>query len=129
MSSHSPGVASALGRQAEDYAAQYAASLGWQLLGRNIKNRCGELDIVALDNEEQELVVIEVRCRTLGEVQSSVDSVGPRKLRTLIRAGQMFVEKERWTGFWRIDLIGLTASPSGGVGKLEHIRNITAGLL
>ena len=121
--------AAALGRQAEDYAARYAASRGWRLLGRNIKNRYGELDIVAMDNEERELVVIEVRCRTLGEVQSPVDSVGPRKLRTLVRAGQAFVEKMHWTGFWRIDLIALTAGSTESAWKLDHIRDITAGLL
>ncbi|MCR4819254.1 MAG: YraN family protein, partial [Fretibacterium sp.] len=115
VSTHSSDVAAALGKQAEDYAAKYAASLGWRLLGRNVKNRYGELDIVAVDNKEQELVVIEVRCRTLGEVQSPVDSVGPRKLNTLLKAGQAFIEKEQWTGFWRIDLIALTTSPSGDI--------------
>ena len=129
MSSYFPGVAAALGRLAEEHAARYTASLGWRVLGRNIKNRYGELDIVAMDDEEQELVVIEVRCRTLGEVQSPMDSVGPRKLRTLVKAGQAFVNKEHWMGFWRIDLIALTASSTGSEWKLEHIRDITAGLL
>ncbi|MCR5347864.1 MAG: YraN family protein [Fretibacterium sp.] len=122
-------MAAALGRQAEERAAGYAASLGWRLLGRNVRNQYGELDIVALDNQEQELVVIEVRCRTMGRVQSSVDSVGPRKLHALVSAGQAFVEQEGWTGFWRIDLVALTAPSSGDRWKLEHIRDITAGRL
>ncbi|MBR1673246.1 MAG: YraN family protein [Fretibacterium sp.] len=120
-----------LGRRAEDYAARRVASLGWKLLGRNIRSRYGELDIVAMDGPAEELVVVEVRCRTASEVQSPLDSVGPRKLHALVRAGQAFVEKTGWTGFWRIDLIGFTAAPNAPeeTWQMEHIRDITTGLL
>ncbi|MBQ9564958.1 MAG: YraN family protein [Synergistaceae bacterium] len=115
-----------LGRRAEEYAAGYVASLGWRVEGRNVANRYGEIDILAMDHESRELVLIEVRCRTIGETQSPLDSVGPRKLRALVRAGRDLVEKRRWTGFWRIDLIGITAGR--GPWRVEHIRDITAGM-
>ena len=114
------------GRRAEEYAARYVESLGWSVLGRNITNRCGEIDIAAMDNGARELVIVEVRFRTVGEVQSPEDSVGPKKLRTLVRASRAYVDKTGWTGFWRIDLIGITAAR--GKWQVEHIRDITAGM-
>ena len=119
-----------LGRRAEDRAAEYVVSLGWRVLGRNVRNRCGEIDIVAMDDGPHELVLVEVRCRTIGEVQSPLDSVGPKKLRTLVRAGRALVEKMNWTGFWRIDLIGVTAGRGPGEPgwRLEHVRDITGGM-
>ena len=118
-----------LGRRAEDRAAAHLASLGWKILGRNISNAYGVLDAVALDRTSKELVVVEVRYRTIGDVQSPLESVGPKKLRTLVQAGRAFVEEANWTGPWRIDLVGITARPGADEAdwELEHVRDITGG--
>ena len=117
-----------LGRRAEDIAAEYLLSLGWKILERNAKNRYGELDITALDGRE--LVIVEVRCRTIGEVQSALDSIGSMKLRTLLRSSMFYVDGLGWEGFWRIDAIGITVKGkhlSDG-WELEHVKDITVGM-
>ena len=118
-----------LGRRAENLATAYVEKLGWQVLLRNFSCRLGELDIVAEDKRENELVVVEVRYRTCGEMQSPADSIGPKKLRTLINAGRVYVNNAGWTGPWRIDLVGITASlrDPEELWQLEHIRDITGG--
>ena len=121
-----------LGRRAEDRAEAYIRrSPGWKVLGRNLVNPYGELDIVAMDGGE--LVIVEVRCRTLGEVQSSLDSVGPRKLRHLVNAGRAHADRIGWTGPWRIDLIGFTVNTADRDAAepewcLEHVRDVTRGM-
>ncbi|MFC2593999.1 MAG: YraN family protein [Fretibacterium sp.] len=118
-----------LGRCAEDRAEAYIRrSPGWKVLGRNLVNPYGELDIVALDGGE--LVIVEVRCRTLGEVQSPLDSVGPRKLRHLVNAGRAHADRMGWTGPWRIDLIAITVDRDAAESewRLEHVRDVTRGL-
>lgn len=119
----------ALGRRAEDRAAAYVEGLGWRILSRNWSCRLGELDIVAMDRKEKILIVVEVRYRTCGDIQSPADSIGPRKLRTLVNAGRVCVENVDWTGPWRIDLIGITASPCDPeeLWRIEHIEDITGG--
>ncbi|MDR1648888.1 MAG: YraN family protein [Synergistaceae bacterium] len=118
-----------LGRRAEDLAADYVRRLGWTILTRNFSCKLGELDIVALDEGGKELVVVEVRYRTFGDMQSPADSVGPKKLRALVGAGRVWVESRNWTGPWRIDLVGITASPRDPEERwrLEHIPDITGG--
>ena len=118
-----------LGRRAENLVAVYVADLGWRLIAQNFSCPLGELDIVAEDKQEKELVVVEVRYRTCGETQSPVDSIGPKKLRTLVKTGRIFVNDAEWTGPWRIDLVGVTASPNDPeeLWQLEHIRDITGG--
>ena len=118
-----------LGRRAEDRAEAYIRrSPGWKVLERNLVNPYGELDIVALDGGE--LVIVEVRCRTLGEVQSPLDSVGPRKLRHLVNAGRAHADRMGWTGPWRIDLIAITVDRDAAESewRLEHVRDVTRGL-
>ncbi|MDR3230614.1 MAG: YraN family protein [Synergistaceae bacterium] len=118
-----------LGRRAEALAAAHVEKLGWQLLSRNFSCRLGELDIVALDKKENELIVVEVRYRTIGEMQSPSDSIGPKKLRSLVATGRAYVGEIGWEGPWRIDLIGITASPRDPetLWRLEHLTDITAG--
>lgn len=119
-----------LGRTAEALAVEHVERLGWRILPRNFSCRLGELDIVAMDEAGKELVVVEVRYRTFGDVQSPADSIGPKKLRTLVNAGRVYVDKIGWTGPWRIDLMGIAAHPREPSERwqLEHIENITDGI-
>ncbi|MBQ6773555.1 MAG: YraN family protein [Synergistaceae bacterium] len=121
-----------LGRSSEDLAANYILSLGWPILARNVKNQYGELDIIAIDSKSnpEELVIIEVRARTTGKIQSAIDSIGPHKLRTLIKAGREVVNLLNWSGFWRIDVAGITFHDKNDLTNwtLEHVRDITAGM-
>jgi len=122
-----------LGKLAEDIAAEYVLSLGWKVLARNVKNKHGELDIIAAEcqpSKPQELVIIEVRCRTIGKIQSPFDSIGPRKLNSLINSSREFVDEIEWQNFWRIDIIGITMKDKENKNDwtLEHIRDITSGM-
>ena len=119
-----------LGRYAEDLAAKYLVSIGWRVLARNVWNQYGELDIVAADMREKDLVIVEVRCRTRNRVQGAIDSVDRRKLNALIRSSTEYVDLTGWTGFWRIDAVGITIHDKHNREKweLEHIKDITAGM-
>ena len=119
-----------LGLFAENTAAEYLVSIGWKVIARNVTNKYGELDIVALDAKTQpiELVIAEVRCRTLGKIQTPLESIDSRKLRTLLRASQEYVDDLNWSGFWRIDVIGITLQNKNTLEnwELEHVKNITS---
>jgi putative endonuclease len=109
----------------ESLAERYLRGKGWTIVGGNVRVKGGELDLVALDGEG-ELVVVEVRTRSVGKLMPAEETVGPRKLRALVRSGRIFVEKCRWTGPWRIDLIGINLAPDGSP-QLIHLPDITAG--
>ena len=121
-----------LGFFAENKAAEYLLSLGWHVLARNVKNQYGELDIIAVDTKikPEELVIIEVRCRTIGKIQPPVDSIGSRKLNSLVKSSRFFIDETGWESFWRIDVIGITIKKKDDFNdfELEHIRDITAGM-
>ncbi len=121
-----------LGCYAEDIAAEYILSLGWKILERNARNHFGELDIIAIDTKTrpEELVIVEVRGRTIGKIQGALDSIGARKLRVLVRSSMEYVNAIEWGGFWRIDVIGITFRDREDLQgwELEHVRDITAGM-
>ncbi len=112
------------GRRGEELAETHLRALGWTILERNVSFRGGELDIVARDGNE--LVVVEVRTRAPGWMQSGEQSVGPRKIRRLVRTGTKYMNSRRWDGPWRIDVVAVTL-PEDGDAHIERFEDITAG--
>lgn len=114
------------GRWGEDRACRYLEALGWTLLGRNLREGHGELDALCRDGDE--IVVVEVRLRSVGLVTPPGESVGPRKLNILVRTGAKVIRRLRWAGSWRIDLVAITIRRDGSF-ELEHFQDITSGMM
>lgn len=129
-----------LGNFSEEKAAEYLILNGYEILGRNFVNRLGELDIIASERtlNKPELIIVEVRCRIIGEIQSPLDSVGTKKIKQLVRTARLLVEEANWKYFWRIDVIGVTIKSKVTIQELqtkknieieiEHVKDITAGM-
>ena len=115
-----------LGRLGEDAACEYLKSAGYVILARNISYRCGEIDIIARDNDE--IVFVEVRTRSIGIMTPPEATVGPNKLSKLVKSARIWTESTNYRGFWRIDLIAIT-SANRKLCKIEHIKNITEAIL
>ncbi len=113
------------GVRGENLAAKYLASLGYRLLARNVRSRFGEIDIVARDGED--IVFAEVRTRSVGKILPADRTVGPDKLKKLVRAARIWVSENNYEGFWRIDLVAVTINPDGQA-EIEHIKDITEGI-
>ena len=113
------------GVRGENLAAKYLASLGYRLLARNVRSRFGEIDIVARDGED--IVFAEVRTRSVGKILPADRTVGPDKLKKLVRAARIWVSENNYEGFWRIDLVAVTIN-TDGKAEIEHIKDITEGI-
>ncbi len=79
------------GTEAEDRAADFLLSKGYTLVGRRVKTKRGELDIVALDGEL--LVLAEVKAARFGDPEWNLTQAKQEKLRLaaedyLIQIGQ-----------------------------------------
>ena len=115
-----------LGSRGEDMAAAFITREGMRVIERNARCRFGEIDIVAEDGDE--IVFVEVRTRSVGRLLPPAFTVGPEKLKRLVRSARIWTELRHYEGFWRIDLVAITLS--GGTEPLvEHIKGITEGIL
>lgn len=114
----------ALGKLGEELATDFLREKGYQILHRNVPFRYGEIDIIARDGDE--IVFVEVRTRTNGKIAPPETTVGPHKIRTLIRCAHAWADSVRYLGFWRIDLVAITVTNTEN--KIEHIRTITEAI-
>lgn len=113
------------GSDGEDMAASYLERMGWRILGRNVRIGRGELDIIATDGGE--LVIVEVRTRKIGAVSPSETTVGPKKIKNLIKTARRYVDSIAYNGNWRIDVAAVTVT-SRGEWRVEIFGDVTQGM-
>ena len=115
-----------LGAVGERLAAEHIESIGSKIIGRNVRAGRGELDIVAIDGDE--LVIVEVRTRRIGKISPSETTVGPKKLKSILKFARRYVERIlSYDGFWRIDIAAVTMDENGAY-SVEMFRDITMGM-
>jgi putative endonuclease len=101
------------GAAAEQLAANYLQARGLKILGRNLRCKAGELDLVCLDDGV--LAIVEVRQRESSRFGGALASVTGVKQRRIIRAAQFFLQRQRW---WRdlsirFDVLAVEGLPDG----------------
>lgn len=98
-----------LGSTGEELAAQFLLNLGYTLLARNLKNRYGEIDILALDPDGETLVIVEVKTKTNTTYGTAVEMVGLRKQQKLTLLA-LAVAQQYHKVKYRIDIIAIDAA-------------------
>jgi putative endonuclease len=112
----------AIGRRAEEIAAQYLEDRGFRILWRNARIGSLEVDIVAL--RDGLAIVVEVRYRGPGALAGPLASITPKKQQMLLRATRGLwrgrLKKMPEVHRMRIDVIAVT--PACGDYAIEWIR-------
>src|SRR5687767_1416815 len=102
----------ALGRHGEDLALRALEREGFRIVGRNLRTRRGEIDVVALEGST--LCFIEVRLRSRADYGSSAGSVDARKRRRVIDATRELLARERFPrhAALRFDVVAIDGGAS-----------------
>ena len=109
-----------LGKRGEDLACRELERLGYVILSRRFRTRCGEIDIVARDGRV--LVFVEVKTRSGGRFGSPLESLTWHKRHRLIRMAlsYMFLRHVSNTPC-RFDVVGVKVEKSGAT-QFEVVR-------
>ena len=105
----------AKGNIAEDRACEYLRSNGYRIIDRNVYNRFGEIDIVAL--KENVIHFVEVKSGLTYE--SAVNNITRSKLQKLNRTLQTYLQQKKLNSDYCID--ALIVCDAG----IEWMENIT----
>ncbi|MDX1564370.1 MAG: YraN family protein [Phycisphaeraceae bacterium] len=113
-----------LGPRAERAAAAYLRQQGYRLLGRNLRNRFGEIDLLAEDPADRTLAVVEVKAATSEQPGPEVhlNEAKRRKLSGL--AAQLVRDYRLGDRRVRFDLIAVVwPTDRRRPVRLDHHRN------
>ena len=115
-----------LGRKGEDLALAYLQALGYDILERNWMHVHKELDIIAIDSDE--LVIVEVKTRTIPVLDSPQRTVDLKKQRNMINAANAYIRYKRLSHAARFDIIWVVAGADGSY-DIKHYKEAFIPLL
>ncbi|NMB48191.1 YraN family protein [Candidatus Kuenenbacteria bacterium] len=114
----------AKGKIGETIAEKYLKENNYNILAKNYYTRWGEIDIVARDETNEELVFVEVKMRqskTCGYPEEAVDDY---KLERMEEAAGIYLEKFGLEDKYRFDCLAIEREISRGKVEIKHYKNI-----
>ena len=99
---------------------------GYAVIGRNVREGRGEIDLIAKDGET--VVFVEVKFRSGGDRAAPLTAVGWKKREDVARTATWFLARQGLTDRpVRFDVIGITWEADGSRLRVEHITNAFSG--
>lgn len=107
----------------EKMAAEYLRKIGCLILAQNVRNRAGEIDLIAM--EQEYLVFVEVKSRTSQDFGLPNEAVDIRKQRKIYAASGLYLQQKGCYDIdVRYDVIEVYLSSDGQhLQHIEHIRD------
>ena len=93
-----------IGAWGEEEAANYVSSLGYEIIGRNIHTRHGEIDIVAQSGDV--IFFIEVRTLTSSRIAYPEETITAKKRKSMLAAAEDYAQLHEIL-HWQIDAIAV----------------------
>ncbi len=108
-----------LGFLGESQASSYLLNFNYSILETNVVIKNYEIDIIALDRDNNELVFFEVKTRDSDYSGEPSLAVSRKKLNSLKMAIFYYLELENLNLDYRIDIISIVGN------KIKHLKNIS----
>ena len=102
-----------LGEAGEQAACDYLRKKGYKIRARNWRFINKEIDIVAVHNNE--LVIVEVKTRSVFHVMRPEDAVTSSKIKHLINAAHYYIQQTNSELETRFDVISVVVNESGAM--------------
>ena len=106
-----------LGKWGEDEAALYYEDRGYEILERDWKVGKRDIDLIALTEDKDTLVFVEVKTRQNNDLQEPEEAVDVKKMRNLAIAANAYVKLHGLDMNVRFDIISV-------IGKCSCVESI-----
>ena len=120
----------AQGNWGEDVASRFLKDKGWRIVGRRVRpcrrdRRC-EIDIIAFDPGAGRIVFVEVKAHAArSPFANRLWGVDRRKKRVLLRACATWLQREKWHGNFRFDVVEVYGSRASSLEPaIDHLENV-----
>lgn len=92
------------GKEAEKQAAKYLENNGYEILERNWRFHKFEIDLIAHNLKNDEIIIVEVKAR-IDPMVDPIDSITKKKIRNLVTAADQYLTENDIEQECRFDII------------------------
>ena len=110
-----------LGKEGEEEAVQCLLQKGYTILHRNWRAGKKELDIVALDNQQKTLVVVEVKTRKNRLFGEPEEAINDTKIKRIVSSTDTYLQKFAIDLPVRFDIIAIVGEKPPF--QIEHLED------
>ena len=110
-----------LGKEGEEEAVQCLLQKGYTILHRNWRARKKELGIVAMDNQQKTLVVVEVKTRKNRLFGEPEEAINDTKIRRIVSSTDTYLRKFAIDLPVRFDIIAIVGEKPPF--QIEHLED------
>ena len=111
------------GIKAEQIAATYLLGKGYLILERNLGLGNLEIDLIALDQQFQEIVFVEVKYLSSDMQGDPSQAVNQVKIKKMLAVAKIYLKKMQFQKSHRFDIISVVGNLQKP--RVEHFENIT----
>jgi len=119
------------GKAGEQVAANFLKKKGYEILDMNFQNnsghRLGEIDIIARDVAQDEIVFVEVKTRDHAKYGHTLpeENIGYQKLRKLAKVATIYLRQNKLEDCaYRFDALSIWLDFETRLAKIKHLPNI-----
>lgn len=114
-----PALRDSLGNRGEIVAARFLERLGYRIIERQLRNKFGELDLVAIHDDV--VVFVEVKTRSTLAAGHPTEAITPAKQRKITRSALAYLKQRRWLERRvRFDVIAVVWSENEALPETQH---------
>ena len=107
------------GKQAETLAAQFLEQKGYGIVGRNVRLKHWEVDIIAQNSNM--MIFVEVKKRKSVQYGFPETFVSPQQQKRIRQVAEAYIFQTNWLGEVRFDIISIVAE--GEAVQIEHFED------
>ncbi len=110
------------GISGERLAADFLMRKGYKILQKNYRCKEGEIDIVA--QQDDCLIIVEVRTRKGSNFGTPEESITSAKKERLVSLADAYIQNcDICPASWRIDVVAIELGANNKISRLNHIEN------
>lgn len=114
-----------LGKWGENVACDYLEKDNYKIIDRNFNCRQGEIDIIAYDRLNNEIVFVEVKTRTSFNYGVPSEAVNQMKQNHILNCVKYYLYYNKLENcFIRIDVIEIVIDKTNKKYKLNHLKAV-----
>ena len=111
-----------LGERGERAAIRHLRKLGYIIVAHSVRDKTGELDIVAVDGRT--IVFVEVKTRTSDVAGQPIDAVDAEKQQRITQLALRYLKRHDLLEHrWRFDIVAVTWPANQRRPSIQHFQN------